>query len=141
MPTREEILSKVQGVLSDALGVDEEEAAPDARLIDDLGAESIDILDIVFRLEKVFGVRIPRGEFLPERTFFDDPEFVDFRKEPHSITPRGIERLQQLLLWANVQGILGPTPLLQDIRKLVTVQYVCDFIDWKVNGAAARVTP
>ena len=51
---REEIYSKVQGVLVDALGVDEEEVKPDSTLKEDLGAESIDFLDIVFRLEKAF---------------------------------------------------------------------------------------
>src|SRR5206468_6300906 len=59
--TRDEIYSKVQGVLVDALGVDEEEVTPKASLIDDLGAESIDFLDIVFRLEKAFDIKIPRG--------------------------------------------------------------------------------
>jgi acyl carrier protein len=45
----------------DALGVDEEEVKPDSVLFDDLGAESLDLLDIVFRLEKEFGIKIPRG--------------------------------------------------------------------------------
>jgi acyl carrier protein len=58
---RDEIFKKVQGVLVDALGVDEEEVLPGAVLFDDLGAESLDLLDVVFRLEKTFGIKVPRG--------------------------------------------------------------------------------
>ena len=64
--SRDEIYNKVQGVLVDALGVDEDEVTPTATLSGDLGAESIDYLDIVFRLEKNFGIKIPRGELFPE---------------------------------------------------------------------------
>ena len=67
--TRDEIYKKVQGVLVDALGVDEDEVTPTATLRGDLGAESIDFLDIVFRLEKAFGIKIPRGEMFPEDLF------------------------------------------------------------------------
>ena len=56
----EQIYAKVQQVLEDALGVDPEEVTPKAALIDDLGMESIDALDIVFRLEKAFSIKIPR---------------------------------------------------------------------------------
>jgi acyl carrier protein len=66
MQTKEEIFSKVQTALVDALGVDEDEVTPEATLIGDLGAESIDFLDIVFRLEKAFDIKIPRGELFPE---------------------------------------------------------------------------
>ena len=66
MLTTDEIYSKVKDTLVDALGVDEDEATPEATLSGDLGAESIDYLDIVFRLEKNFSVKIPRGELFPE---------------------------------------------------------------------------
>jgi len=55
------IYEKVKESVVEALGVDEEEVTPDATLFDDLGAESLDLLDIVFRLEKEFGIKIPRG--------------------------------------------------------------------------------
>jgi acyl carrier protein len=55
------ILEKVKASVVDALGVDEEEVKPNSVLFDDLGAESLDLLDIVFRLEKEFGIKIPRG--------------------------------------------------------------------------------
>src|SRR3954463_8059824 len=64
--SKTEIFSKVQEALVDALGVDEDEVTPQATLVGDLGAESIDFLDIVFRLEKAFNIKIERGELFPE---------------------------------------------------------------------------
>ena len=61
MPTQDQIFEKVQSTLVDALGVDEEDVTSGAALFKDLGAESIDLLDIVFRLERNFGIKIPRG--------------------------------------------------------------------------------
>ena len=66
MPTRDEIFEKVRATLVDALCVDDEDVTETARLSADLGAESIDFLDIVFRLEKNFATKIPRGELFPE---------------------------------------------------------------------------
>src|SRR5690349_20265209 len=83
--TREEIYSKVRDVLVDALGVDDEEVTPDAIIKDDLGAESIDFLDISFRLEKAFGIKIGKGEMMPEN-IGSDPTFVQNGK----LTPNGI---------------------------------------------------
>lgn len=61
MIDEKEIFEKVRESIVEALGVDEEDVAPSATLFDDLGAESLDLLDIVFRLEKTFGIKIPRG--------------------------------------------------------------------------------
>ena len=61
MPTQEEIFEKVQSALVEALGVDEEEVAPGATLVGDLGAESIDFLDIVFRLAEDYGIVLLNG--------------------------------------------------------------------------------
>ena len=66
MPSRDEIYEKVKTALIDALGVDDDEVSPTATMVGDLGAESIDFLDIVFRLEKAFGIKIPRGELFPD---------------------------------------------------------------------------
>src|SRR5207302_4347098 len=76
MPTKDEIFQKVRTTLVDALNVDEDEVALTSRLRADLNAESIDFLDIVFRLEKQFGVKIPREELFPESIFQGDPQFV-----------------------------------------------------------------
>src|SRR5215468_3598375 len=87
--TRDEIYKKVQGVLVDALGVDDEEVTPTATLRGDLGAESIDFLDIAFRLEKAFGIKIPRGEMFPE-DLFNNQQYVREGK----ITPEGIAEMK-----------------------------------------------
>ena len=64
--TKDEVYKKVQTALVDALGVDEDEVTPEATMVGDLGAESIDFLDIVFKLEKAFSIEIPRKELSPE---------------------------------------------------------------------------
>src|SRR3954466_14380914 len=88
--SRDEIYKKVQGVLIDALGVDEEEVTPTAVIRDDLGAESIDFLDIIFRLEKAFAIKIPRGEMMPEN-LTNDPNIV----QNGAVTPQGMAMLKE----------------------------------------------
>ena len=92
MPTYDEIFEKVQATLVDALGVDEEDVTREATLQGDLGAESIDFLDIVFRLERNFGIKIPRGELFPEN-LMADPEWVADGK----LTPKGVGELKARL--------------------------------------------
>lgn len=60
-PVDQAIWSKVRNCVAEALGLDDDEVELDARLIDDLGAESLDFLDLVFRLERAFDIKIPRG--------------------------------------------------------------------------------
>src|SRR6185312_17224782 len=98
--SRDEIYSKVQGVLVDALGVDEDEVTPTATLSADLGAESIDYLDIVFRLEKAFSIKIPRGELFPEdlQTMQNDPKFVTDGK----VTPDGLAELKKRMPYSDL---------------------------------------
>src|SRR3954465_1450478 len=89
MPTNDEIFEKVQSTLVDALGVDGDDVTPDATLFEDLGAESIDLLDIVFRLQRNFGIKIPRGELFPENG--SDPDLVHTPKLP----PAGLTEMKQ----------------------------------------------
>ena len=60
--TESELHEAVQQAVVGALGVSEDEASPDATLMDDLGAESIDLLDILFRIERATGVKIEAGD-------------------------------------------------------------------------------
>ena len=71
--SEQEIFEKIQGLLEDALGVDKEEVTREARLGPDLGAESIDYLDISFRLEKAFNIKIEQSEMLPDNVLTDPP--------------------------------------------------------------------
>jgi len=127
MPTREEIFEKVRETLVDALGVDEEEVVGEATLTGDLGAESIDFLDIVFRLEKNFNIKIPRGDLFPEN-ILSDPKFVSDGK----ITPEGMEELRKRMPWANFDK-LDDNPNVQD---LFTVDMIVDYVASKVGAAA-----
>src|SRR4029079_3040690 len=88
--SRDEIFKKVQAVLVDALGVDEAEVTPTAVIKDDLGAESIDFLDISFRLEKAFGIKIGKGEMMPEG-LASDPNIV----QNGAFTPAGLAELKK----------------------------------------------
>src|SRR5215472_16781319 len=98
MPTQEEIYAKVSATLVDALNVDEDEIKPTSTLQGDLGAESIDFLDFVFRLEREFGIKIPRGELFPESIFQGDPDFV----KDASATERGLEELRARMPFADL---------------------------------------
>jgi len=124
--TRDEVYSKVKGVLVDALGVDEEEVTPTATLREDLGAESIDFLDIVFRLEKAFGIKIPRGEMFPE-DLFTNAEYVQNGK----ITPAGLIEMKKRMPHVDFSE-LEKDP---DINKMqFTVDTVVNYIESKVNA-------
>src|SRR6476659_1766429 len=99
MLTQEEIYTKVSSTLVEALNVDEDQIQPKATLQGDLGAESIDFLDIVFRLEREFGIKIPRGELFPESIFQGDPDFVQNGK----VTDKGLAELRVRMPFADLK--------------------------------------
>jgi len=127
MPSTEEIYDKIQTALVDALGVDEDEVTPDAKLQEDLGAESIDFLDIVFRLEKSFGIKIPRGELFPE-SLLTDAAFVQNGK----LTPDGVAELRKRMPFADLDEF-AENPTVQDFPNLFTVNMICKYVESKVN--------
>jgi len=127
-PTSDEIFTKVQSALVDALGVDDEEVAPSATIIGDLGAESIDFLDIVFRLEKAFGIKIPREELFPE-DILQNESFIQAGK----VTPEGISELKKRMPWADLSKF-EQNPRVQDFGNLLTVNDLCSFVQSKVGG-------
>ena len=98
MPTQEEIYTKVSDTLVEALNVEKEDIKPTSTLQGDLGAESIDFLDIVFRLEREFGIKIPRGELFPESIFQGDPDFVQNGR----VTDKGLRELRERMPFANL---------------------------------------
>src|SRR6202142_2923589 len=98
MPVQQaEVFEKVRNCLVDALGVDDDEVTPEATMVGDLGAESIDFLDIVFRLEKAFDIKIPRGELFPE-DILTNAQYVQNGK----VTPEGIEQLKKRMPFADL---------------------------------------
>ena len=129
--TREEIFRCVQETLVDALGVDEEEVTEDATLTRDLGAESIDFLDIVFRLEKAFNIKIPRGELFPD-DILSNPDYVANGK----LTPLGLEQLKKAMPHADFSEF-EKDPDVNKVPDLFTVKTIVNYIEQKLNAGSA----
>ena len=132
MPVSETFL-KVQEVLVDALGVDEEEVTADATLIGDLGAESIDFLDIVFRLEKSFDIKIPRGELFPENLTANHPGAV----ENGMVTAVGLAALRERLPHTDIDKF-AKNPKAANIPDLFTVQAVVNWVEARLIGVQKK---
>ena len=128
MPTKEEIYQKIKTSLVDALGVDEDEVTPEATLVGDLGAESIDFLDIVFRLERNFGIKIPRGELFPEN-LATDPEMLKDGK----LSSKGLEELKARLPFADLAKFEAD-PDVNKISDLYTVDMLVHYVQSKLGG-------
>ena len=126
--TQDEILGKVQEILVEALGVDDEEVKPEATLMGDLGAESIDFLDIVFRLEKAFGLKSPAGDLFPDN-IQNNPEFVENGK----LTPAGLTKLKESLPHVDL-GDFESDPDLNKMQELFKVQTIVNYVANRVNG-------
>ncbi len=120
--TIEEVFEKVREALVDALGVDEEEVTKDATLVGDLGAESIDFLDIVFRLEKVFEIEITRAELFPE-DILTNAEYVEDGK----VTSTGVSELKKRMPFADLSKFEA-NPLVQEFQNLLTVNDMCRYV-------------
>lgn len=127
--TREEIYKKVQAVLVDALGVDEEEVKPESIIKDDLGAESIDFLDIMFRLEKSFNIKIPRGELMPEN-LVSDPTLVQDGK----VTPKGLAMLKEKMPHNPNFAEFEKDSQLEKMSRLFTVDAIVSYVQWKLEN-------
>ena len=128
MPSEEEIFEKMQAALVDALGVEEEDVEPNATLVGDLGAESIDFLDIVFRLEKTFGIDIPRAELFPE-DILTNAEYV----QDGRVTADGVAQLKQRMPFADLSNFEA-NPLVQEFGNLLTVNDMCRYVRSKVDS-------
>jgi acyl carrier protein len=128
MPSQEEIYTRVSARLVEALNVDEEEITPTATLQGDLGAESIDFLDIVFRLEREFGIKIPRAELFPEAIFQGDREFV----QDGRVTAKGLAELHARLPFADLSKF-QQHPEISAIGDLFTVEMITRYIQAKLD--------
>ena len=128
--SREEILEQVQEILVDALGVDDDEVTAEATLMGDLGAESIDFLDIVFRLEKAFAIKIPREELFPAEGLMNNPEFVSNGK----LTETGLSELREKLPHTDLTEF-EKEPDINKLADLFTVNAIVNYVDNKLNAA------
>jgi len=127
--SREEIYEQVKEALVDALGLDDEDVTPEATLMGDLGAESIDFLDIVFRLEKAFDIKVPREELFPAEGVLSNSEYVSGGK----VTEKGLAELRTKMPHTDLSEFEAD-PDVNKIADLFTVQAIVNFIENKVNG-------
>ena len=128
--TRDEIFQHVQEVLVDALGVDDDEVTPNATLMGDLGAESIDFLDIVFRLEKAFNIKIAREELFPIENLLNNSEFVNNGK----LTEAGLAELKNKMPHTDLAGF-EQDPDINKLGDLFTVDSVVNYVEIKLKAA------
>jgi acyl carrier protein len=128
--SRDEVFAKVQEVLVDALGVDDDDVTTGAALMKDLGAESIDFLDVVFRLEKAFGIKIPREELFPAESLMNNADFVSNGK----LTETGLEELRQKIPHIDISEF-EKDPDINKLGDLFTVGAIVNYVEAKVNAA------
>jgi acyl carrier protein len=137
--TKEEIMAihpKVAETMADALGRDVAEMRLDASLIDDLSAESIDFLDIVFRLERTFKVKIPRGKLVEDaRGQLSEAEF----EKGGVVTDAGLERLKTFLNEVPAERFKVPFKV-ADIPRLFTTETFCKIVLRQQKAAATAAT-
>ncbi len=127
MANSEEVFGKIKEALVDALGVDDDEVTPDARLVTDLGAESIDFLDIVFRLEKTFNIKIPRGELFPE-DILTNAQYVSNGK----VTAEGLEQLKKRMPFSDLTEFAA-NPIVKDFSNQMRVKDMCKYVEMKLG--------
>jgi acyl carrier protein len=128
MSASADIYTRVTKVLAESLNADADDLTPAARLHGDLGAESIDFLDIVFRLEREFGIRVPRDELFPSSVFQGDPDFV----RDGAVTDRGMSELHARMPYADLTRF-DRDRRLDVVPDLFTVGMVTQYVTWKLG--------
>jgi acyl carrier protein len=136
MSDSEEIYGKVARVLVECLDVEEDDLTPTATLQGDLGAESIDFLDILFRLEREFGIKVPRDELFPQSVFQGDPDFV----REGRVTDQGMAELRSRMPYADL-GAFDQDRRLSAVSDLFTVSLVSQYVAWKLGQARPHNVP
>lgn len=124
---KDQIFEEVKEVLVDALGLDDDEVTLGATLMGDLGAESIDFLDIVFRLEKSFDVKIPREELFPTDGLMNNAEYVADGK----LTDAGMVFLKENMPHTDFSEFEAD-PDINKIQDLFTVESIVNFVEAKI---------
>ncbi len=132
MPSKEEVFKGVQEALVEALAVDEDEVTPDATLVGDLGAESIDLLDIVYRLEKTFNIKIERGELVPEDIVND--QTGTYVNKDGKLTEKGLEEIKKRMPYADLSSF-EKNPAVANLPTILTVKDMCFIVEHKLGLA------
>jgi acyl carrier protein len=129
MPASNEVNTGVRKVLVQALGVEDGDITPSATLQGELGAESIDFLDIVFRLEREFGIKIPRNELFSEQVLENNSSLL----QDGRVTEEGLVVLRSQMPYADLTN-LERDRRLSKIADLFTVDLLASYITWKLDG-------
>lgn len=129
--THSEIYETVVNSLVQALGVSRSEIKPETSLVRDLEAESIDFLDIMFRLENDFGIEISRGELFPQE-MLRDPEFVVGGK----LTPAGAIELRRKFAFTDLSDLHAGVDIQSQLGEMLTVNLITDYVASKLHTAA-----
>jgi acyl carrier protein len=127
-PSTAEIEARVVTIVADALDQPADKVTLDSSLVDDLGAESIDFLDIVFRLESAFGLKIPEEEIWAGSFsgLDDDPGAIEARLSELKARRPGFR-------WDRIPS----RPSRSDLPRLITVGTVVEYLDGRLSGGAA----
>ena len=133
MMTRQQITDRVEDALVQALGASRSELTPETSLAADLEAESIDFLDIVFRLEKEFGIEVARGELFPQE-LLRDPAMV----ANGTLTDAGVDALRQRFAFTDLSA-LQPGAAVDDLMNdLLTVGLIVDYVESKLRAGSVQ---
>jgi acyl carrier protein len=129
MPSKEDVFAGVKEQLIEALAVDDDQVTHEATLMGDLGAESIDLLDIVYRLEKHFSIKIDRGELVPDDIVNDTQgKYVVDGK----LTEQGLKEIKKRIPFANLSS-LESNPVVQNLATVLTVNDMCYLVEQKLG--------
>ena len=131
--SRDQIFEKLRDILEEALGADEEEITVEASLTGDLEAESIDFLDIVFRLEKTFSTperpfKIEQGELFPEN-LLENADWVADGK----FTDAGMAMLRERMPHVDFAGFESDRDV-NKVAELITVNSIIEFVERKLTA-------
>lgn len=131
--TRQQIEERVAQALVQALGVSRDRITPSTSLVGDLEAESIDFLDLVFRLEKDFGIEIPRGELFPQE-LLRDPSMV----RQGTLTAEGAAALRQRFAFTDASALKEGVGIEELMTDLLTVRLIVDYVESKLSSAVRQ---
>lgn len=126
----QDIFEKVKETLAGALGIEAAEIQLESSLVRDLGAESIDFIDILFRLEKTFNIKIPSGELFPGH-ILNQERFV----QAGVVTAEGLDELRKKLPYLDVDAF-AKDPSLTKLADFFTVRMVINYLKDRVTNEA-----
>ena len=129
--TRDEICERVAQALVQALGVSRNDITLETSLAGDLEAESIDFLDVVFRLEKDFGIEVARGELFPQE-LLRDPAMVSNGK----ITADGVKALRERFAFTDLSGLTPGLGIEDLMNNMLTVRLIVDYVEHKLKATS-----